>query len=165
MSVGASPNRFEAKRFLLGTRNFLLHWSHLGLQYERLFAPDNDTVRLSAHGEASTDSLDSPDAPRRVVQEAKSFVLPLRVRHSLFGETTKTGMPHQTKLVLRIDGFMHEAIFLNATPYQLSRFCTVPNVCPMSFGHATRTGTLRERTVHLASKFVCVEWSVGALIS
>ncbi|MBW4499680.1 MAG: hypothetical protein KME57_08955 [Scytonema hyalinum WJT4-NPBG1] len=37
---------------------------------------------------------------------------------------------------------MHEAILLNATPYQLSWFCTVPNVCP--------SGTLRERTVHLA---------------
>ncbi|WP_158054773.1 hypothetical protein [Scytonema sp. HK-05] len=34
---------------------------------------------------------------------------------------------------------MHEAIFLNATPYQLSWFCTVPNV----------------RTVHLhCSSFV-----------
>ena len=117
MSVGASPNRFEAKRFLLGTRNFLLHWSHLGLQYERLFAPDNDT---------STGSLDSPDAPRRVVQEAKSFVLPLRVRHSLFGETTKTGMPHQTKLVLRIDGFIAFANLSQCNPLPIRGLVPFP---------------------------------------
>jgi len=47
-------------------------------------------------------------------------------------------------LVLRTDGFMHKAIFLDATPYQLSRFCTVPRVC----------------TVHLhCSSFVSI-WSV-----
>jgi hypothetical protein len=110
--------------------------------------PQEQVIQQHPRFDTSTGSLDSRDAPPRVVQKAKSFVLPLRVRHSLFGETTKTGMPHQTKLVLRIDGFMHKAILLNATPYQLSWFRTVPNVCPMSFGHATRTGTLRERTVH-----------------
>ncbi len=87
-----------------------------------MIIPENDT---------STGSLEIPDAPRNLCTRNQSSVQP-------------------TKLVLRIDGFMHEAILLNATPYQLSWFCTVPNVCPMSFGHATRTGTLRERTVHLA---------------
>jgi hypothetical protein len=71
-----------------------------------MIIPENDT---------STGSLEIPDAPRNLCTRNQSSVQP-------------------TKLVLRIDGFMHEAILLNATPYQLSWFCTVPNV----------------RTVHLA---------------
>ena len=86
-----------------------------------MIIPENDT---------STGSLEIPDAPRNLCTRNRSSVQPYI-------------------LVLRIDGFMHEAILLNATPYQLSWFCTVPNVCPMSFGHATRTGTLRECPVHL----------------
>ncbi len=45
-------------------RNFLLHWSHLGLQYERMLAPDND---------ASTGSLETPDAPRSLCTKSKKL--------------------------------------------------------------------------------------------
>jgi hypothetical protein len=125
---GQLLHRFEAKRFLLGTRNFLLHWSvhrdaprqaiQQHLRSDTLTGSALPSSRRSRPTECltSTGSLDSPDAPRRVVQKAKSFVLPLRVRHSLFGETTKTGMPHQTKLVLRIDGFMYTQSFSMQPP-------------------------------------------------
>jgi len=52
--VGASPNCFEAKRFLLGTRNFLLHWSYLDLQCKQIACPRNDT---------STGSLETQSGP------------------------------------------------------------------------------------------------------
>ncbi|OKH57327.1 hypothetical protein NIES2130_20345 [Scytonema sp. HK-05] len=68
-----------------------------------MLAPDND---------ASTGSLETQSGPTESLYKKQKALY------------------NQTKLVLRIDGFMHEAIFLNATPYQLSWFCTVPNVCP-----------------------------------
>jgi hypothetical protein len=106
--------------------------------------PKDYSIQQHPRFDTSTGSFETPDAPRSLCTRNQSSVQPLRVRHSLFGETTKTGMPHQTKLVLRIDGFMHKAILLNATPYQLSWFCTVPRVC----------------TVHLhCSSFVSI-WSV-----
>jgi hypothetical protein len=53
-------------------RNFLLHWSLLQM-------PQEQVIQQHPRFDTSTGSLDSRDAPPRVVQKAKSFVLPNQI--------------------------------------------------------------------------------------
>ena len=94
---GQLLHRFEAKRFLLGTRNFLLHWSvhrdaprqaiQQHLRSDTLTGSALPSSRRSRPTECltSTGSLDSPDAPRRVVQKAKlcTTLTGMRKAHAL----------------------------------------------------------------------------------
>ncbi|BAY46846.1 hypothetical protein SAMD00079811_44610 [Scytonema sp. HK-05] len=85
--------------------------------------PQGQATQQHPRFDTSTGSLDSPDAPRRVVQEALMFVL-----------------PNQT-------GFTHSWFHARSNPSQCNPIPivmvqTVPNVCPSgthSRSHCTQT--------------------------
>ena len=135
---GASPNRFEAKRFLLGTRNFLLHWS------VHRDAP-RQAIQQHLRSDTSTGSLYSQSGPTESCTKSKALYYPYGFGIPYEGETTKTGMPHQTKLVLRIDGFMHKQSF---------------SMQPLTNCH----GSDRSQSLHCspALQFVCVNLVSGS---